>query len=243
MMIEILAGKFRTHETRHPARDSIGPHRHSAPYIALVLEGGYEEFSVDGAWSCQPGDLVVHPAWHLHANRFRSGRSRVLNFRQVSWGASVLSLSARVWRPLDPGPLLRRGRVDADALAAVLSRSEPRTAQPPPARLARLATALKEGPERRVAALAGRLGMSREHAARSFRRHFGLTPRAFRAEARLRRALELIADPGVSLAAAAYEAGYADQAHLTRCITAATHTTPGELRRLAAGGRRITSVQ
>ena len=38
--------------------------------MAIVLEGGYEESSVDGTWLCEPGDWVVHPRWHFHANRF-----------------------------------------------------------------------------------------------------------------------------------------------------------------------------
>jgi len=67
---------------------------------------------------------------------------------------------------------------------------------------------------------------------RTLQRHFvrttGLTPRDFEAIARARRAAELLraGHPPVRVAA---EAGYADQAHLTRDFTAMTGRTPREL--------------
>jgi AraC family transcriptional regulator len=235
--------EFQVVETRHPARSAIALHRHGAPYLALVMEGCYEEYSVDGAWVCEPGDLVVHPAWHLHANRFKDSSCTVRNFRWIACDVSVIGGSARVLKLRDPAALMGSGQISTDALADAVARGEPRSFQVQPAAFARLATSLREGPEAGVASLAARMGLSREHVTRVFRRQFGLSPRDFRAEGRMRRALELIADPGVSLATAAYETGYSDQAHFTRCVRAATRMTPGQLRRQARGGRDITFVQ
>lgn len=239
----IANGQYTTYETRHPSRDSLALHRHAAPYVALVLEGGYEEFSVDGAWACRPGDLVVHPAWHLHANRFRDGDSRVLNFRPVRCGAAWMPVAAHVYRLPEPGRLLGRRRIEADDLLEALAHAEPLAARRPPSLPSRLGTALVEGEDRGIATLARRLGYSREHAARSFRRHVGMPPRAFRAEARLRRALGMLMNGDRPLSAVAHEAGYADQAHLTRCVRAATGLSPGELRRRSRRGDEITFVQ
>jgi len=64
--------------TRHAALARLPLHRHAAPFFALVLEGVYEESSVEGTWRCEPGDLVVHPAWHLHVDRFTARGGHVL---------------------------------------------------------------------------------------------------------------------------------------------------------------------
>jgi AraC family transcriptional regulator len=234
--------EFTVFETHHSAQGTLGIHRHAAPYIALVMEGSYVEFSVDGVWVCEPGDLVVHPGWHLHVNRFENGRCRVLNFRRVSSDFSSTAVAAGVWRIRNPDALLGP-RMDAGTLADALADAEPRPARTPPAPVARLAAALREGPERGVANLASHIGLSREHATRTFRRHLGLSPRVFRAERMLRTAMEGIRDLRESLATVAFEAGYADQAHFTRCLRAATGLTPGELRRVVASGREITFVQ
>jgi AraC family transcriptional regulator len=235
--------EFQVVETRHRARSAIALHRHAAPYLALVIEGSYEEYSVDGAWVCEPGDLVVHPAWHLHANRFKQASCTVRNFLWTSCDVSVMGGSASVLKLRDPAALMGNGQIGADALADAVARGEPRSFLVQPAAFARFASSLRDGPEAGVASLAAGMGMSREHVTRVFRRQFGLSPRDFRTEGRMRRALELIADPGVSLATAAYESGYSDQAHLTRCIRAATRMTPGQIRRQAEGGRDITFVQ
>jgi transcriptional regulator GlxA family with amidase domain len=90
-----------------------------------------------------------------------------------------------------------------------------------------------------VAGAARRAGLSREYASRLHRRCLGLPPSAVRAEERLRRALALLADTRMPLSQVAIEAGFADQAHLTRTIRTATGRTPGDLRR----GAQVTSVQ
>jgi AraC-like DNA-binding protein len=213
-------------ETRHPAGGAIAPHRHEAAYVAIVLEGGYEESSVDGTWLCEPGDWVVHPRWHLHANRFASGAARVLNLELP------VPLAPGVWRPPD-GTLPPR---DPEALAEFLSGVQARSPRTTPHRLRTLTEALRT---RSVTRAAEQAGISREYASRLHRRHLGFAPRTMRMEKRLRRALALLADTTLPLAEVAVEAGFADQAHFTRTIRAATGQTPGALRRSA----QVTFVQ
>ena len=74
-------------------------------------------------------------------------------------------------------------------------------------------------------------GLRAETVSRGFGRMFGLTPAAFRAEARARNAFALITTSDLPLAQIAAVAGFADQAHLTRSVHALTGSTPGAWRR------------
>lgn len=235
--------RLRTFVTRHPAGARATLHRHSAPYVALVLEGGYEECSVDGAWRCEPGDLVVHPPMHLHMNRFSARRTRVLNIVLVARRCTSLPPSYGVWRPRDPDSIRSLSRMDGDAIAEVLAHAEQSRALAPYPALSKMAGGLTIDPHCRVGAAADQLGMTREHASRIFRRHFGLPPSVFRSEQRFRGALTLLIDSTTPLASIALEAGYADQAHLTRDFKARTGMSPGAFRRSFRTDQEITSVQ
>jgi AraC-like DNA-binding protein len=80
-----------------------------------------------------------------------------------------------------------------------------------------------------VGALAGDLGESREGFSRRVVRTLGLPPQAFRRLSRLNRARQLLRD-GLPVAAAAADAGFADQSHLGRLFRATFGTTPAAYR-------------
>ena len=67
--------------------------------------------------------------------------------------------------------------------------------------------------------------------ARAFRRHFGCSPGAYLRQARLERAVGLLAD-GASLVEAAHGSGFHDQSHFNRTLREATRLTPTTLRSL-----------
>ena len=98
-------------------------------------------------------------------------------------------------------------------------------------------TALARGA--RVERVAGELGWSRKRLAHRFRDAMGLHPRAFAGLARFERfATALQARPDQPLAHAALDAGYADQAHLSREVKRYADLSPGALRArlIPAGG-------
>ncbi|QGZ93219.1 helix-turn-helix transcriptional regulator [Terricaulis silvestris] len=220
------------HETTHARGDRIAPHRHELGYAALVLEGAYEELSADGVWRVEAGDLIVHPAFHLHLNRFETRGARVLNITLPH--ALARALDARrygILRARDPDRLARRAtKNSADAVGEALAEAAARS--PVPARdwLDRLASDLSAQPQRRINSLARRHGVSAEHVSRAFARRFGMTPARFRAEQRLQTALQALTESALSLAQIAVQAGYADQAHFSRAIAAATDMPPARLR-------------
>lgn len=91
--------------------------------------------------------------------------------------------------------------------------------------------------------LAGIGCLSKFYLLRAFRRAYGMTPHAYQMQLRLARAARLIADE-VSLSAAAYDAGFADQSHLTRRFKAAFGLAPGQFaRQLTVVPRRRSALR
>ena len=78
--------------------------------------------------------------------------------------------------------------------------------------------------------LAAVAGLSKFYLLRAFRNAFGLTPHAYQMQLRLARARRLIAD-GHALPYVTYEAGFADQSHLTRRFAAFFGLTPARFAR------------
>jgi AraC-like DNA-binding protein len=81
-----------------------------------------------------------------------------------------------------------------------------------------------------LAELASHVGVSRYYFIRLFHSVTGLAPNAYLRQLRLSKARRLICD-GRSLAEAAVESGFADQAHLTREFKRVFGTTPGKIAR------------
>lgn len=233
---------LRTFVTQHAPTARGTLHRHSAPYLALVLEGGYEECSVDGVWRCEPGDLVVHPALHLHLNRFSPRRSRVFNI-VLAARPRAGTFSYGVLRPRDPDSVRLLHPMEDQGIAEILAGAARAVPVAPYSALSRMAERLTSDPRTRIGDVANHPAVTREHASRTFRRHFGFPPSVFRSEQRFRGALRLLADLATPLATVALDAGYADQAHLTRDFKARTGASPGVFRRSLGLQRWITSVQ
>jgi AraC-like DNA-binding protein len=79
--------------------------------------------------------------------------------------------------------------------------------------------------------LARMAGLSKYHFLRVFASAFGLSPHALQMRLRLELARRFI-DEGRSLVFVAYDAGFADQSHLTRRFKRCFGVTPGEYRHL-----------
>jgi AraC-like DNA-binding protein len=97
--------------------------------------------------------------------------------------------------------------------------------------------ALHVDPDLGLDALARQVGRSPWHVSRTFHRATGTTLSAYRRRLRIRSVLDALADgdrPPRSLAALAAEAGFADQAHLTRALRREIRMPPGAARRLLA---------
>lgn len=142
------------------------------------------------------------------------------------WGPAAAALRARLSeaRPLD-----RQLALFESALAARLPRV--RALHPAVAHaLDRFHRAAD------VAEVVRQTGYSHRHFLSLFRDAVGLTAKRYCGVRRFRRALaRLAAEPELALSAAAVDAGYSDQAHLTREFRRFAGVTPGAYRRAVAG--------
>ncbi len=219
-------------------------HVHEQPHLCFLIGGGFDEAEHRGRRRCNPGITRVSPAGDSHTIDFSDRGSDCLvmtlddplenarlfrerTFRYDDWLANV----AR-----DTFHALLNGS-DTDSLTlehlgweliAQLKRSTDRRA-PPPAWLRRVRDRLSETPELlSVGQLAGEEGVAREHLARSFRAHYGLSAADFGRRVRLDAACSKIATDQASLADIATEFGFADQSHLTRACVRYKGVTPRE---------------
>jgi AraC-like DNA-binding protein len=120
-------------------------------------------------------------------------------------------------------------RAEADAFALVAALRTRLAAAAPDPRVLAAARRLDHAPGTRIPALADATGIGERQLRRRFAAAVGYGPKTFARIARFRRALALIR-AGEPAAAAAYAAGYADQAHMTREMRAFAGLTPAALR-------------
>jgi AraC-like DNA-binding protein len=211
---------------RWQAQHCIARHSHSHAYAAIVLAGGYEECGSRGRFRVGPGDVLLHDAFDGHLDRIRCEGAQILNLVTTGWAPGFSVGEAR-----DPDALARIAETDTAEARACLReqlREQPHAPGDWPDVLAR---DLLADPGCRLDAWADAHGLSAEAVSRGFGKVFGQTPAAFRAEARTRRAFALVAGTDAPLASIAASAGFADQAHMSRCMRALTGLPPGAWRR------------
>lgn len=207
-------------------------HRHEGAYAAIILAGGYEEAGDGGRWQVGPGDVLVHAGFAAHQDRVGTKGCRLLNLPLSRPppvdGGFILA---------DPDSVVRLAECDATAAETALfaqPRGALRTQEDWPDLLA---ARLDELEPVRLGDWASQMGLAAESVSRGFRRAYGVSPRRYRLEARVRHALRRL-DGEAGLAALAQDCGFADQAHLTRAVSHLTGRPPGRWRR--AG---VNSVQ
>ena len=206
-------------------------HIHDAACAAIVVTGAFEEAGERGRFRVEAGDVLLHDRFEAHLDRF----SRA--------GAVVLDL------PLPPGRSFRPGiakLADPDVIVITAERSPAEAAVLLLSKIQHATASFIDWPDELAAALmqdsslvlcswAQQQGIAPWTVTRGFAKVFGVSPEAFRARARTRRAWEAIQNTRTPLPAVALDCGFSDQAHMTRGVKRMTKMTPGEWRTLANG--------
>lgn len=211
----------------------IDRHRHDLPYATVLLSGSYEEAGDAGRVTAQAGEVLLHAPFSCHLNRIANQRTQVLDLPLPFDGRRYPARATIV----DPDRMVRLSEHDPPAaVACLLEQLVPlgMTSESPPDRLA---SALGRPRPLAIGRWAQEQGVSREHLSRQFRAMFGVTAATYRAENMAREAWFAIVNSDDGLAHVAADAGFADQAHMSRAVSCLTGRTPGRWRRWREKGR------
>ena len=207
---------------QRPAWEMIPRHRHRGAYLSVVLGGSYEETGDRGRIRVRPGDMLIHGAFDSHLNRFPAAGARILNLTLPDNVEPETGFA----RSPEMDAAIRLAERDPRAAAELLVA----TAVPALAHAGDwpdlLADALDADPSLRIGDWAREHRLADATVSRGFQQVYGVSPSAFRAQLRGRRAWRRIVEPGQTLTDLAYELGFADQAHMTRTMRALTGQPP-----------------
>lgn len=197
----------------------LSAHRHLKAYATIVRSGRYAEAGAEGRLFIERGMIVLHPNLHLHSN--------VIEEEGAVWNIDIGETSFESWRALKGRGIEHLAAREhpprfLDICEAVESAEEV-AFEPLPPWIEDLSM-LDD-----VSFADAQHDVSREHAHRTFFKHFGIPPGRYRRERRLQRAIRMMASTAtlVDIAAAS---GFADQSHMTRLFRRELSMTPGQVR-------------
>lgn len=203
-------------------------HCHDDAFVAVVLEGGYQEAGDEGRWNVRPGDALIHHAFESHLDRFEAKGARVLVLALPAELAATPVVRGSV---VDPDRLVRLAERDARAasahFAAMFAAARPAALDWPDL----LADDLRRLAPFALADWAEEKGVRPETLSRGFRAAYGCTPKSYRADVRARAALAAARLGGEPFADIAHRLHFTDQAHMTHAVARLTGATPGWWRR------------
>jgi len=195
----------------------------------------------DLIWQSGAGAFVAGPDTGPAPAEWRPGTVLVgARFRPGAGGAALgVPLSEVLDQRVDPGDLpgVPRGRLPGslspeEAMRRVAAMAAQMVTERPPDRLVLEATRLLGRPGARAELVAAQLGIGERQLRRRCQAAVGYGPRTLHRVLRFRRFVSRIdAGGAVDLATIAAEAGYADQAHLTRESNELAGLTPAALAR------------
>ena len=231
----------------YPAGHTQGRHEHDRASLAVVLGGSLVEEVDCRNHSGGPGQLSLKPSRVAHADCYGRDGAVLLSlvFRceqtadeaigRTGWqwrnaGAAVPSIAFALRTPPADGLL-------DDLLWDCLAGAQPRAATGQPPAWLRWARSELDRCDRSldIGGLAADAGVHRVHFTRQFLRHYGIAPAAYRQRQMAARALRALVADRLPPAAAAYDAGFADQSHMSRSIRATFGMTPRRIAALLAG--------
>jgi len=235
-------GGFALALSRYERHSHIPAHAHEAPFVTVVLEGGYRETTPHDVRECVPQSIVVHEPGERHADTFAHRMTTCLSVHGAAFersaflatpaaAAMAMKLRDEFRAPDAFSPMV----VEALMLELCAASGRQASNENAPSWLREVRTTL----ERRfrepltLSALAEAADVQAAHLARAFRRHYGSTVGERLRELRVEYARQRL-ESRTPLSEIALDAGFADQSHFTRTFRRATGMTPSAFRRSIA---------
>jgi AraC family transcriptional regulator len=232
--------------SHYPAGGQQDRHHHDHSQLSFLLAGELAE-CLDGR-DYRPSGIARgnKPAGAPHADQW--GPAGVLLFTlrlEDGMAAREPGAGEPGWGPVPNPQLVPRlvrlfidskdacGREEAASDLVAASGGEAYGAGDPPLWLARTRQAIEDAPESLLIEDAAReAGVHRVQLSRAFQHFYRLPPSLFRRRVLVARAVAGLVRTEAALSEIAIDAGFADQAHLTRCLRQETGLTPARLRAL-----------
>jgi AraC-like DNA-binding protein len=209
---------------------SLPRHRHLSAYATVLLAGTLEESGYSGRVLATAGDVLIHPALDCHANQMVSAGVKLI---RLDW--SDTTGVGGLYRLDEIDTIARTAEKDVTEAAYLLRRALAKQWPAPPGMRNDwpdlLANELAQNGSTEIGTWAEINRLARETVSRGFTAAYGITPAAFRAEARARAAWLRVTRSSDTLSTIAADTGFADQAHMTRWIHRISGAPPAAWRR------------
>ena len=249
----VMSTSLELAESVYPAGLTQPRHGHDPAYFTVVISGGYRETIAHRATDVEGGAVLFHERGEEHAVTFTAPMTRILRVLPTSAmmdearlaavdlarpqrldAARMRPMAARLARELHESDAASPLALDALACELIVACRDSRVAKRIDERGAHRArevieSALAHPPS--LAELARIAGCHPVTLTRAFRRTFGCAIGTYVRRRRVEVAVNLLRSTREGISAIAAEAGFADQAHLTRALRRAVGTTPAALRR------------
>jgi AraC family transcriptional regulator len=230
----------------------MGAHHHDLPSLSIVASGLYEERVRGRISEHGPGNLLFHPAFEPHSQRFRDRGTCQILITPTQTDIEYLSQHLRLGEaPYIQSDLLRY--LSARLVAEVRSEdsfsqivvqgltlealglfcrtsSRSRANILPWLREAKAFIESHLGDVTSLEVLARMVGRHPVHLSRAFRQAYGLTIGECARQARVRNAAQLLSSSRRPISEIAAECGFCDQAHLSRAFKKVFGVTPAAYR-------------
>lgn len=241
------------------SRHQFPVHFHETFVLQLVASGTDRSFCDGEALTATRGQLFVHgpglahsggpfgesplvyravyPSVRLTSELLRISPTEIPTaYSAVFSDGPTVNLAGDVLQQLESAPAsVRTFRLLRDLLSRIIEHAANETQRRKPSQPVQTARFYLERNYERdvtVAELSKLVGLSQFHLIREFKRNLGITPRQFLISQRVAVAKSLLA-LNRPLVDVAFESGFADQAHLSRCFKRVTAVSPGQFRAAA----------
>lgn len=209
---------------------SLPRHRHLHGYATVVVAGRFEESGYNGRIQATTGDVLIHPALDCHGNQMVYAGVKLI---RLDWPDETRV--GGLYHLDDVDGIARIAEKDLNeaihflkcALREKCSRSPGQRDDWPDM----LLTDLENDASMEIGEWAEANGLARETVSRGFTAAYGVSPSVLRAELRARWAWLRITRGSECLCRIAADAGFADQAHMTRWVHRITGAPPAVWRR------------
>ena len=216
-----------------PCRFSLPRHRHLHAYATVVLAGRFDESGYNGRIRATAGDVLIHAALDCHGNQMVSAGVKLirLNWPDETGVGGLYQID-------EADGIARTAEKDLSEAIHLLKSALREQRRPSPDQRDdwpdMLLTDLASDASMEIGDWAEANGLARETVSRGFATAYGVPPAVIRAELRARWAWLRITRGSDSLCGIAADAGFADQAHMTRWVHRVTGAAPGVWRRYAS---------